>query len=33
MMARYQELADVGIEISIFAISYGTLAAILYTML
>jgi hypothetical protein len=33
MMARYQGLAEAGLEISIFGISYATLAAILYTML
>ena len=32
-MERYEELTVTGMTIGIFAVSYGVLAAILYTML
>jgi hypothetical protein len=32
-MTRYEGLTELGVTISIFGISYATLAAILYTML
>ena len=33
MTTRNQELVEVGLEISLFGISYGALAVILYTLL
>jgi len=32
-MNRFEELAATGMTLSVFAISYGVLAAVLYTML